>query len=102
MSRRWSRAFKTPHPPALTIKPPDAASTLRRTVFGFRQTQLVGVVAELGVADALRGGARSAADLAAAVGADARSLHRVLRAPQNDTHDRLSARSTDCCSKRWR
>jgi hypothetical protein len=58
----------------------DAASTLRRMVFGFRLSQLVSVVAQLGVADCLRDGARSAEALAVEVGADAQALRRVLRA----------------------
>lgn len=49
-------------------------------VFGFRLSQLVSVVAQFGVADCLRHGARSAEALAAEVGADAPALHRVLRA----------------------
>jgi SAM-dependent methyltransferase len=58
----------------------DAASTLRRMVFGFRLSQLLGVVAQLDVADRLRHGARSAEALATEIGADARALRRVLRA----------------------
>src|SRR6185503_2003106 len=58
----------------------DAASTLRGMVFGFRLTQLLGAVAQLGVADRLHAGARSAEALAAEVGADAQALRRVLRA----------------------
>jgi hypothetical protein len=58
----------------------DAASTLRRLIYGFRMTQMLAVLARLGVPDALRGGARSAEALAAQVGADAPALRRVLRA----------------------
>lgn len=43
-------------------------------------THAVSVVASLGVADALASGPRPADEIAAAVGADAPSLHRVLRA----------------------
>ena len=38
------------------------------------------VAAELGIADLLRDGPRSSEDLAAATGADAQSLHRLMRA----------------------
>lgn len=42
--------------------------------------QAISVAAELGVADALAAGPRSAPELAGAVGADANALYRVLRA----------------------
>jgi hypothetical protein len=43
-------------------------------------TRVAGIVAELGVADALADGARPVAEVAAEVGADADTLHRYLRA----------------------
>jgi hypothetical protein len=46
---------------------------------GYYGSQALYVAAKLGVADLLDEGPRSAADLAAAVGADPDSLHRVLR-----------------------
>jgi hypothetical protein len=46
---------------------------------GYIQTQLLYVAARLGLADLLATGPRSAEDLAAAAGADASVLHRILR-----------------------
>src|SRR3954470_4306458 len=43
-------------------------------------TRVAGIVAELGVADALAAGPRPVAEIAAEVGADADTLHRYLRA----------------------
>jgi O-methyltransferase len=51
--------------------------TLVRGAIGTRTTA---IVAELGVADELADGPRAVADVAAAVGADADTLHRYLRA----------------------
>ena len=56
------------------------AATLESLLFGYRLTQLVHVVATLGVADRLADGPRTAAELAPLVGANADALHRVLRA----------------------
>ena len=52
---------------------------LRHLIFGFRVTQALHAAAELDIADLLAGGPRSADDLAAASGAHAPSLYRVLR-----------------------
>ena len=52
---------------------------LRRLVLGYRISQAIRVAAELNIADLLAGGPRSADDLAAASGAHAPSLYRVLR-----------------------
>lgn len=49
-------------------------------IIGYWVSQLVHVVAKLGLADLLTGGPKSPADLARSVGADPRTLHRVLRA----------------------
>lgn len=57
--------------------PPDAQ--LLQTLFGFMVTRSVSAVAELGVADALKEGPVYLADLARTVGADKRSLYRVMR-----------------------
>ena len=62
--------------PSQTITPGD---DLRRLVFGYRVSQALYAVAELGIADLLAGGPRSAEDLATASGAHAPSLYRVLR-----------------------
>ncbi len=47
---------------------------------GIGRTQVMGAVAELGVADELAHGRATAAELAPRVGADADALHRLLRA----------------------
>ena len=52
---------------------------LRHLIFGFRITQALYAATELGVADLLADGPRGADDLAAACGAHAPSLYRVLR-----------------------
>lgn len=57
--------------------PPEAQ--LFQTLFGFMATRTLSAVAELNVADALRDGPRYYTDLAEAVGADQRSLHRAMR-----------------------
>jgi hypothetical protein len=62
--------------PSQTITPSD---DLRRLVFGYRVSQALYAVAELGIADLLAGGPRSAEDLATASGAHTPSLSRVLR-----------------------
>ncbi|HEY7618304.1 MAG TPA: methyltransferase [Solirubrobacteraceae bacterium] len=62
----------------MPAEPPTVA--LRRLVNGYQVTQAIHVAAALGIADLLTDGARSADDLAAAVGAHAPSLCRVLRA----------------------
>jgi hypothetical protein len=49
-------------------------------LYGALATQMISVAAELGIADLLSGGPRPVAELAADSGADARSLHRLLRA----------------------
>jgi hypothetical protein len=53
---------------------------LRRLVNGYQVTQAIHVAATLGIADLLRDGPRSSAELAAATESHAPSLHRVLRA----------------------
>jgi precorrin-6B methylase 2 len=58
---------------------PTPAEAFRRLYLGFRVTQAVYAAAELGIADLLAGGPRSADELAAAAGAHAPSLYRVLR-----------------------
>ena len=52
---------------------------LRHLFLGFRVSQALYAAAELGIADLLVGGPRSADDLATATGAHAPSLYRVLR-----------------------
>jgi hypothetical protein len=48
--------------------------------FGIARTHIIGAIAELGVADQLSGGPRTANELATALSVDADALHRVLRA----------------------
>ena len=57
--------------------PPDAQ--FLQALFGFMVTRSVSAVAELDVANALADGPLYYADLASAVGADQRSLYRVMR-----------------------
>ena len=52
---------------------------VRQLIMGFRSTSLLHVAAELGLADRLAGGPRSAAELASELGAHADALGRVLR-----------------------
>src|SRR4051794_40597407 len=56
------------------------SGTLRRLVNGYQVSQALLVVATLGVADELADGPRTSDELAAAVGAHAESLYRLLRA----------------------
>ncbi len=58
----------------------DAAGELRRLVNGFQVSQALHVAAVLGISDALADGPCTVPELAAAVGAHERSLHRLLRA----------------------
>jgi multifunctional cyclase/dehydratase/O-methyltransferase len=59
---------------------PHAVSLrLQSLLDGMRVAKVVGVLAELQVADALAGGARPVAEIAAEVGADPDALYRVLR-----------------------
>jgi O-methyltransferase/methyltransferase family protein len=53
---------------------------LLEQTFGIARTQVIGAMAQLGVADQLSSGPRTAEQLAGALGADADALHRVLRA----------------------
>src|SRR3954469_8372875 len=62
--------------------PAQAATSgdqLRHLVFGYRISQAIGVAAELGIADLLGSGPRSAEELASATEVDGPSLSRVLR-----------------------
>ena len=61
---------------AQTVTPGEQ---LRHLVFGYRISQAIGVAAELGIADALSSGPRSAEELARETGVDGPSLYRVLR-----------------------
>lgn len=63
-----------------TTARPEARETLFRMISGYQLTQLVHVVAVLGIADRLAQGARSVDDLAMQTGANADRLYRVLRA----------------------
>ena len=48
---------------------------------GYRTTQMLHLLAKLGVADHLEQGPKTAEELAGLVGAEAPSLYRLLRAP---------------------
>lgn len=58
----------------------DSRATMLRLLSGYWSSQALYVLAELRIADQLRDGARTAAELAPQVGADAAALHRLLRA----------------------
>jgi hypothetical protein len=53
---------------------------MARLIRGYRQSRCVGVAVELGLAERLAAGSRTAEELAAEVGAHAASLRRLLRA----------------------
>src|SRR5262245_30839197 len=55
------------------------ATTLRRLIIGYRLSQAIAVAAEVGIADLLKDGPRSAEDLARRTSVHAPSLYRVLR-----------------------
>ncbi len=60
--------------------PPSPTALLSQLLRGSLVTQLICVIATLGIADLLKASARSSTDLAATVGADPQALYRVLRA----------------------
>jgi O-methyltransferase domain/Dimerisation domain len=60
--------------------PERSSMALLRLVNGYQVAQAIHVAAVLGIADLLRDGPQSTADLAAATGAHAGALYRVLRA----------------------
>src|SRR4051812_49615779 len=62
---------------------PPWAAVWDRTM-GVARTEIIGVLAELGVADELAGGPLTAADLAAPLGVDADAPHRVMRVAAAD------------------
>ncbi len=63
--------------PSAELAPPLA---LRRLIFGHRIAHIIGVAAELGIADHLGATAQRAVDLAPKLHVDAEVLHRLLRA----------------------
>ena len=69
-----------PSQPPPDAESPSSAAVLRRMIDGYRFTQLLYVVAKLGIADLLRDGPKRSEELAQAVGAHPRTLYRVLRA----------------------
>jgi hypothetical protein len=62
--------------------PPEAR--LWNLIRGALGTKTLGIAADLGVADALAGGSRPVAELSEENGADADTLHRILRALASD------------------
>jgi len=72
------------------VLPPGAA--VWDKTMGIARTQVLAAIAELGVADALGDGRATAAELAPRVGADADTLHRLLRAAAVDGLVRLDRR----------
>jgi O-methyltransferase domain/Dimerisation domain len=69
---------KAEQPGSAGSKPPQAV--LLEMLTGFWTSQAIHVAAQLGIADLLRDGPRTADDLARAAGAHGRSLYRLLRA----------------------
>jgi len=63
-----------------TAQPAAAQRQLQHLLNGSRVTQIIAVAARLGIADALADGPKTAEELAAATGAHADALYRVLRA----------------------
>ena len=78
---RESMAVHTDPPLAATpaVDAAGAAARFAELMDGYLGTQLLYVAAELDLMEALRGGPRSAAEVAEVVGADAPTLERVLR-----------------------
>jgi hypothetical protein len=58
----------------------QAAAQLTKLINGFQVSQIIHVAASLGIADQLRDGARPSSDIAAEIGADPRSLYRLMHA----------------------
>ena len=59
---------------------PPPAEVMFRMITGYWVSQIIGVVAKLGIAEHLHGGAKSAGELARLTNADTSALFRVLRA----------------------
>src|SRR5581483_8112891 len=72
-------AVQTHPEPTAPVHAVPPAVQMVQLLAGFQLSQALYAAARLGVADCLRGGPKDAAALAADVGADAPSLHRVLR-----------------------
>ncbi len=64
----------------MTAIDPRGRMTLMQMLFGFMGAQVINVTARLGIADALKDGARTADELAAATHTHPPSLYRLLRA----------------------
>jgi hypothetical protein len=60
--------------------PAEAATQLGQLIQGYRATSLIGVAAQLGIADLLGEGPKSSQELADVVGVRQRDLYRLLRA----------------------
>src|SRR5690625_5265186 len=65
---------------AQATNPASPTMALLHMIHGSKITQLLYVVAKLGIADLLRDGAKRSEELAQVVGAHPRTLYRVLRA----------------------
>lgn len=76
---------------ALDAAAPAYGTAWERSM-GIGRTQVIGAIAELGVADVLAAGRASAAELAPRVHADPDALHRLLRAGAADGLVRLDRR----------
>ena len=63
-----------------TLKEEGALTKMRGLIFGFSITRAIAVAAELGIADRLADGPRTAAELARECGVLEHPLYRMLRA----------------------
>lgn len=69
-----------PHlPPPFPPSPPSPHDALLRMIQGAMGTELVGLMARLGLPDALRDGPRASGEVASALGLHAGALHRLMR-----------------------
>jgi hypothetical protein len=64
----------------MTMPPPNPSTELMRLINSYQVSQALHVAAMLGVADQMKDGRKSSADLARFCGAHPRSLYRLLRA----------------------
>ena len=62
------------------VQSPPPSARLLEMIFGFARSRAIAVAAQLGVADQLKDGPKSAEEIAPAIGAHPRSLYRLLRA----------------------
>src|SRR5438874_12527611 len=76
----YTRARCAPRRGTMTEHKPPPQQALMNLIFGRTITQMVGAVAELGIADHLKDGPRTSDELARATATHAPSLYRMMRA----------------------